>query len=204
MPKPKKHTGFHVNLGFWCRDVLDEFIKDYPLPRVWGGNSMIRYAAACALVEMAVTPEALATPKAYIDINTDLRVEIDRHVRFADLFARAPSYFLSLLVFVREKVEDQSQLEKIAMQLRMNRSLLDHGASDKEIARALEEKLRIFSIHPSMIGKARKLLAERDELGKRRQGERLADAVAQILPELYAIQQQRRHMSSNKTRQERS
>ena len=156
MPRPKKHAGYKVRNDDWHQTVLFEFVKDNPIPKSWGHSVRGRYDAAQWLVTAAIDPSFVAD------------AGLERYC--FSLFLKEPDYALALLTFARNKAASLHQIEKVATLLidqaeQLPRTRSGKPATDKEIADFFEKQpdLKLKGLHPSVIGKARNLLAQQEK-----------------------------------------
>ena len=115
MPKPKANEEFDLHPGIWCSYVVDEFLKKRRrvLPSNWGGNSTQRYANAVFLAVVSIQSSDLEAPKAVIERGSDLPSHLCRQIGFAQLFAKAPDFFVEFIQYGRSRGTDQKRIVMI-------------------------------------------------------------------------------------------
>jgi len=171
MPRPKSHNDYEdtntlePGEALWHCDLLDEFIKKNPIPMTWGATAKSRYDWALWMVSFAADTSLL--DKAYPD---DHQLQTYYKTQIFARFAKEPDYFLALLSFTRKKIPAFSQIDKVAALLLefqdpLPKTRAGELATDKEIANFFgnQPNLKLIGLHPSVIGKARKVLARRSE-----------------------------------------
>jgi len=161
MPKPKRNVNYDTRENVWHRDLVEEFIKNNPIPESWGPNITFRHHHVERCVTAAIDPKKIK--------GGDLNVEDGNGYTFFQLFSKEPDYFLALLNFTRDKVSSFHQIKKVATLLidqcdQLPRSHDGKLASDYEIAIfcASQPSLGLKVLHPSVVGKARNYLAQQD------------------------------------------
>jgi hypothetical protein len=178
MPRPKANIEHHVGTGFSTEDVLNEYVEKHRLPKAWGGNETQRYVEALFVVRISMSPSGIDVRATFWDAPIHPIEDTKIQIRFARLFSSAPDNFIALAFYARQA--RYAIVELVAKELRECPNL-SAPAGDKEIAVFLENKLG-KKFHTSVIGKARRLLYERDRLAKQRAEDRIKAAAAEVLP----------------------
>ena len=168
MARPKANFGTVSYAGLRSEFLLDEYINARPenvLPEAWGPSLSWRRYNAGLLARFCEHPDLLKVPKSVFDKQPDLHSDLSRQVLFAQLFATEPIYFLSFVQYFRDADRRLPQAETVAiLLLSEHRALMEPSGetaqTDKEIADTLAKRadLGLAGLHPSVIGKARKLI----------------------------------------------
>lgn len=168
MPRKKSNSKVELHPGFWCDCVVDDFVKQTignALPESWGGNVTQRYGSAVFVAWVSVVPAELELAQGASKAGSEPGCE--RQIAFSRLFTLAPDYFVALVRYVRERRAEIAQIASVATALHFeghNLLYSDDGSlrTDKEVAAVLEGRSdrKLAGLHPSVIGKARRYIAD--------------------------------------------
>ena len=170
MARSKANADVRFHAALRLEFLLDEYIGvglKRALPEGWGPNPSLRRYHASVLARFSKQPDMLTIPQSVFDRQPELHRDLSRQVLFAKLFASAPDYFLAFVGYFRQPEAARSQTEIVAeIMIVEGRRLLElpNGKPrlDKHIAAELEfrKESGLAGLHASVVGKARKLIAE--------------------------------------------